>query len=101
MAKPAVAFGSLSGNGAAQNIQIGFIPKFFEIVNITDGDVIFQWYDGMSAGTAIKIDAAVAAQASNGVTRYAGTRGGDKPGVTIGTAISENGKTLYWRAYRE
>jgi hypothetical protein len=101
MAKPAVVTGTVPGTGSAITLELGFIPKFLEVANVTDGDQIWQWYDGMAAGTCLSIAAAVATQATNGVTRNPGARGSTKAGVTLGTAISEAGKTLYYRAYRE
>lgn len=91
--------GSVVGTGAAINIELGYIPDYVKIVNVTDSDQIDEWFAGMTAGTSVQTNAAVAARASNGVSPYAGTIS-TKPGFTIGSGISESGKTLYWLAER-
>lgn len=89
--------GSYTGNGAAQNISIGFQPDFVLLVNATDGDIVALWFNGMAAGTAVDIAAAAAANADNGITLFTGsTTAGD--GFTVGTDYSESAKVFYYLA---
>jgi hypothetical protein len=37
----------LVGNGAAQNVEIGFIPDYVRIVNVTDGDIDTEAFLGL------------------------------------------------------
>lgn len=97
--KGQIKTGTYVGNGAAQNIQIGFVPDYVELVNQTDGNSVMIWHNGFAAGTAIGITGSGAAtQASNAITAYAGTAGGNSAGFTVGTAASVNGKTYYYVA---
>jgi hypothetical protein len=95
-----VVIGTITGNGAAQNISLGFIPDYVQIANITDGDVVDIWFQGMTTQTSIKIDTAAATRAAtDGIAEYAGdaTHGA---GFTIGAGISENAKVLRYVAMR-
>jgi hypothetical protein len=38
--------GALLGTGAAINVELGFIPDHVKIVNLTDGDLITEWFRG-------------------------------------------------------
>lgn len=87
------------GTGAAIDVSLGFVPDFVAVVNTEDGDNIGLWFDGMAAGTAIDIAAAVAANAADGFTRYVGDAT-HAPGFTVGTDYSENAKTYYYIALR-
>lgn len=90
--------GTFTGTGAAINVQIGFVPDFLFIFNVTDGDIAHVWFNGMTDGTSIDIAAAVAPNADNGVSAYAGTRGGNGAGFTVGTDISESAKVYRYFA---
>lgn len=92
--------GTVVGTGAAISISLGFVPEYVRVVNITDADQIDEWFAGVSAeGTAVQTNTAVATRASNGISTYAGSATAS-PGFTIGSGISENGKTLAWIAMR-
>lgn len=92
--------GTVTGNGAAQNISIGFIPDSVVIANVTDGTVIDFWWEGMTAATSIQVDMAAATRAApNGISTYAGSDTA-APGFTIGAGISANGKVLRYTATR-
>ena len=56
--------GTYTGTGAAQTITLGFRPTALIIANITDGDTVVFYFDGMTDATALKMDTAVAAVAS-------------------------------------
>jgi hypothetical protein len=75
--------GTLTGTGAALNLELGFIPEFFEIFNITDGDIKHSWFDGMTAANAFQnvshADTQNSVITSNGITRFAG----EAPGKTL------------------
>lgn len=40
--QPNVAVGFLRGTGAAINVELGWIPDFVKIINLTDGDVTWE-----------------------------------------------------------
>lgn len=94
-----IRIGSYVGTAAAKTIELGFIPDCVVVVNATDGDNIGLWFDGFAAGTAIDIAAAVAANAADGITRYAGDAT-HREGFIVGTDYSETGDTYYYIALR-
>lgn len=100
MAKPQVKVGTYTGAGAAINIQLGFVPTYFRTINITDGNAGITWFSGMAAGTGITEGAALATLGSNGITAYAGTRGGNSAGITVGTAGAVDAKVYRYVAMR-
>lgn len=94
--------GTYVGNGAAINISLGWVPDEVKVWNDTDGDESWTWYSGMANAAAQKIaaDGTQTKITANGVTPYAGS--GTAPmGFTVGTALSENGKTFRWTALRK
>ncbi len=96
--KGQIKIGTYEGTGDALNVKIGFVPDFLFIVNVDDGDLVGMWFNGMADDTAVDIATEVAANAAGGVTAYAGTRGEDSAGFTVGTDYSENGKTYRYFA---
>lgn len=108
-----IAAGTYTGTGAAITVNCGFVPDYVRVVNIEDGDTLWEWFAGMADGTAVATAAAVAPLAENGVTAYAGaapyTSGaagsevmnpGSAPGFIVGTVLSESGKDHGWLAMR-
>jgi hypothetical protein len=99
MAKPTTAVGTYTGTGAAINISIGFVPAWVEVINKTDGDKRFVFSDGATfvhtGGTN-----ATATVSSNGISAFAGTRGGVGAGFTAGTELSTNAKVYVYIAHR-
>lgn len=91
--------GTVTGTGAAINVSLGFVPDYVKVFNITDADQVDEWMTGMTAGTSIQTNAAVAARASNGISPFAGSATA-APGFTIGSGISESTKLLGWVAFR-
>ena len=92
--------GTVTGTGAAQNISLGWVPDHVVIANVTDGDVIDFWWNGMTAATSIKVDTAAGTRAaSDGISAYEGSTTAT-PGFTIGAGISENAKVLRYTAMR-
>lgn len=102
--------GYLVGNGAAQNIELGFIPDLVIVTNVTDGDVISVGHIGpdqvvpfsgggtteITAGSKIKGATSSAVAWVKEVLLYSGTwAGGDAAGFFVvemvsGTFQSEN-----------
>lgn len=91
--------GVVTGTGAAINVSLGWVPDLVVVTNYTDGDQIDLWHSGMTAGTNVQINAAVAPRASNGISAYTGDTS-TGAGFTIGTGVSESAKVLYWFALR-
>lgn len=94
-----IVTGTTTGTGAAINIPLGFKPTYIEVANVTDGDTIDKWWSGMTAGTSLTVSTGVATRGSNGLSQYAGTTSAGE-GFTIGSGISESGKTLAYVAMR-
>jgi hypothetical protein len=93
-----VKVGSYTGNGAAQNISIGFIPDVVRIACITTPaeDV---WYNGMTAGTSLTVTGTAAIRAApNGVTAFAGTAALAGQGFTVGAGLSVNASVYRYTA---
>lgn len=99
--KGQIKTGTYTGTGAAIELELGFQPDYFRTINITDGNAGLTWFSGMAAGTAIAEGAALASQASNGITLFAGTSGTKAAGVTVGTAGSVNAKVYRYVAIAE
>lgn len=102
-----VKIGSYTGDTAAQNIELGWVPDYIVIWNATDGDQKWEWYSGMAAASALATlnhdTAQHALITSNGISEYAGsnTPGAEKrKGFTIGTALSESAKVFRYTAMR-
>lgn len=105
-----VATGTYTGTGAAVNVEIGFVPDYIKIVNITDGDDAWELFPGMTDGHAIYtrnvVDNATTGNpgmsriTANGITRRNPTDFAGKRGFTAGTALSESGDTFAWFAVR-
>lgn len=93
-----IVTGTYTGTGAALNLELGFIPDYFRTINITDGNAGLTWFNGMADGTAIAEGAALASQASNGITTYAGSEAANSAGLTIGTAASVSAKVYRYVA---
>ncbi len=110
MSKNNIVIGSYTGTGAAINLSLGFVPDHIEVFNVTDGDDRWEWFAGMTAGHALYqrsvTDNAATGNAgmsritANGITAYPGS-GTASPGITVGTALSESGKTFYYKAVRD
>ncbi len=96
--------GSYVGTAAAINVQLGWTPDYVKVWNETDGDEIYEWFSGMTAGHALKSTNNASTQfskiTSNGVSAYSPTDYSAKKGFTVGTAISESGKTFRYFASR-
>ena len=101
---PNIVTGSYTGNAAAQNISLGFVPDYIRVVNITDGTISWEWFSGMAAASAFQTANHDTAQqsviSSNGITAYEGSDAGDTKGFTVGTALSTDTKVFRYVAMR-
>ena len=101
--------GTYTGDGAAQNIEIGFVPDYVRVINATDGDIAWEWFNGFGAGDALQtinvVDSGTSGAAgmslitANGIDAYEGSTSAGK-GFTIGTALSESAKVFHYIAMR-
>jgi len=91
--------GTYVGTGAAINLVLGFVPDKLEIYNGTDRDDFWVWFPNFAAGTAMAFNTAAAPLAANGVTALNSLTLG--AGVTLGTALSEAGKTFNYVAFSD
>lgn len=102
--------GAALGTGAAINISLGFIPDYVKVINLTDGNVVYEWTGDFAAGYAAKsqnvVDSGATGNSSqsiitaNGISPFAGS-GAAAPGFTIGSAISVAAKNLAYIAIRQ
>lgn len=104
-----VKIGSYTGTGAAINIECGFVPDYVRVINATDGDGTWEWFNGFGAGDALYertlVDNATSGNSSlalitsNGIDAYQGSTSVGK-GFTVGTALSESAKVFRYVAMR-
>lgn len=104
-----VTRGEYTGTGAAINVSVGYVPSQIEIANITDCDEQWRWTSSMADNSAMwertvtdnatTGNASLSKITSNGVKPFAGSATAAK-GFTVGSALSESGKTFAWVAYR-
>jgi hypothetical protein len=93
-----VKIGTYTGSGAAQNISIGFIPDYVEVVCITT-PAVDEWFSGMTAGTSMTSTGTAAIRAApNGITAFAGTAGVAGQGFTVGAGLSVNASVYRYKA---
>lgn len=87
-----VKVGTYTGNGSAQNISLGFIPDYVEIINTTTPGKD-EWMSNFSAGTsftaATDTVAANIRANPNGVSVFAGSLTA-AAGFTVGAGLSTN-----------
>lgn len=90
-----------TGNGAAQNIELGFIPGFAMILNLTDGTNFTMWSPALAAAAGISVVAAAGPvlDTTNQVTAFNGSAT-QAPGITVGTDLSTAAKTYQIIAFR-
>lgn len=99
-----VQMGTVTGTGQPVTISVGFPPDYVKVVNITDGNQMWEWFTGMGAGQAIQSQSGSSNQFTrlnaNGITISSGAAPDTPAGFIIGTAVSVNGRTLSWIAMR-
>lgn len=96
-----IKVGTYEGTGAAVNIALGFVPDYMRIWNVEDGDISWEWFNGMTAAYACQTtnhaDTQLSVITSNGFTEYVGSSTVAE-GMTVGTTLSEPGKTYRYVA---
>lgn len=75
------------GTPSATNINVGFVPSFVMVWNVTDKDAVTIWSTAMADGTGITWGTAAAAVSSGGITPVAQTDGTNH-GFQVGTDAS-------------
>lgn len=99
-----ITTGTYTGTGSAVNVEFGFEPAYVRCFNETDGDIMWEWFSGMTNGHALQVTNHAATQVSkitsNGISAYAGAAGSAAKGITFGSALSESGKTFRYVAFR-
>lgn len=96
-----IKVGSYTGNGAAQNISLGFVPDAVIIANVTDGTSQTMWFNGMAAASGISIVAAAGPvlDTTNQISAFAGDAS-NAAGFTVGTDLSTSAKVFRYIALR-
>lgn len=92
MFKGHIATGTVTGTGAALNVELGFTPKAVVLINETDPG-LFIWFDTMADAEMLKlVDGAVALTfpTTNGVSTFAGVTATTGKGFTIGADADAN-----------
>jgi hypothetical protein len=90
MSKPNLRIGTYTGNAAAQNISLGFVPDYVRnrSTSRTAPTETF-WFNGMAAasGIAVVTTAGPVLDTTNQVTAFAGDSS-NAAGFTVGTDLS-------------
>ena len=94
---PGMSSGSFrddAASPAAYTVKLGYAPRHVKVVNLTDR-VTFEWFQGMSAGHAYKVDAAGAgtAETANHITVDS-----EEGTITFGSGIVGQNDQFYWMA---
>lgn len=92
--------GTYTGTGAALTVNLGWVPDWLQIINVTDGDITSIWADGMTDDTSFDIAAAAVTNAADGISGFDGVAGVSSPGFTVGTDLSESAKVYRYVAMR-
>jgi hypothetical protein len=93
---PNTVVGSVTGTGAAINIEVGFLPDKVRLVNQSTGRTA-EWYRSMPAGTGVVASTIVG---TGLVSPYNGAPNFGN-GFTIGTdAINTNGQVIAYEVVR-
>ena len=107
-----IATGSISADGSAVNVPIGWTPRYIVVTRVTDSMIRAEWQTGMAAASCLKTsgtgstsyntNAALMSLATvSCLSVYSGSTTTAK-GFTMGadTTINVSGKTLRWTAFR-
>ena len=91
MHKGHIVTGTLTGTGAAIDVQLGFVPQHVRIVNETKLSKL-EWFNTMANASGIKTVTAgtISKITTGGVSPYAGAAGTAGAGFTIGTDANIN-----------
>lgn len=97
---------SVTGTGAAIDVELGFTPEAVLVFNGNDAGAaaaMLLWSSNMAAASAIKFLAATQAKITTlGITPLTGTAGNQRRGITIGadTDINAVGEVMTVIAFR-
>lgn len=83
---------------SATNLNLGFVPAFVILWNVTDKDVVTIWSEGMADATACSWGTAATAVASGGITPVAQTDGTNH-GILLGTDNSVQEASKVFEGY--
>lgn len=81
-----------AATAAAHSITLGFVPKYFRIINLTDR-IVDEWFEGMASASSLHAVAAgtLTLETTNGVAV-------DENVVTLTATTMVASKTFYWEA---
>lgn len=100
-----VKVGTYTGTGAAINIELGWVPDYVRVWNVTDGDVSWEWFNGLGAGDVLQNTNHASTQnslvTSNGIDTYEPEDFTNSQGFTVGTTLSESAKVFRYVALRD
>ncbi len=88
----------------AFNKSIGFAPDYVKVINVTS-DYTFEWWSDMADLEAYKTTGSSGVDAlitDKGISKYAGTSGGNAKGFTVGAdagMTNTANDVLYWIAW--
>jgi len=99
---PQNVIGSVTGTGAALNIEIGFLPDYVKVLNQTTGRSV-EWFRTQAAGAGVVGGTAAGAllgAGGGGISPFSGSTTSGL-GFTIGTdAVNAAGQTIAYVAER-
>lgn len=86
------------GTPTATPINIGFVPRFVQVWNVSDKDTVTIWSAAMADATGITTTTAAAAVSSGGITPIAHTDGTNH-GFQVGTDASVQEASDTWEGF--
>ncbi len=93
-----MATGSFTGDGAATAVTLGFLPRYVELINVTDR-ISQTWVEGMAATTTLNTaaDGVRTANTSSLIVPKSTEADGYK-GFLIAAGAAVNAKAYVWTA---
>jgi len=95
-----LATGGFTGDGTVTTVNLGFVPKRVELINVTDR-ISQLWVKGMAATTTLNTDAAGArtANTSSLIVERSPANGDSYRGFSIAAAAAISAKVYVWSAW--
>lgn len=92
--------GSFTGAGAIVPVTLGFIPRYVQLINVTD-QITQTWVEGMAANTTLNTVAAGTLTANTaGLIVPKGSAAADTyRGFAVAAAAAVNAKLYVWAAW--
>lgn len=87
-----IATGTFTGAGAAVDVELGFTPRYIELINVTDA-IIQKHIEGMPSGSVLNTTAAGANSIDTGSLLLIDTNG-----FTVGAGAAISAKEYVWMA---